>query len=1400
MRNMGNEEKILKRYLKNRISLNTETMVKFLITGTIALSLTACGGGGGGGGSSEPAPVPPIVEPEDPNLGDHNDAELPDIGVDMGGVISGEKDVTLDENKSSTDKGTALYKVSDSTVTISEKTTLSVKADGSAAIYAVDKTVGLNSEKERSTVVENKGTIEVHGHATAGMVSDGSTTAVINSGTINASSEKVENGDSIVYGMVAQNNGLAENRGTVVVKNSGIGMLAKENSTVINSGVIDAEGFYYYETDSEGNVVKEISGSTGMRVESGSTAINDGEIKMSGTSTFGMVAREKSSIINNQKISASSQLGFIDESDFDSDGNFIEEKGIGYTTEALMDARVNSYAENNGTLSGEGAIFGMVVRDSSEGINKGDISIVGKVEKVEDGSHVISSSAGIRLKNDSKGINEGSISILGGEAMGMDAKKNSEAINKGSIYLESTKDVIEETRVLGMMASSNSRIENSGLIAGSGKIIGMDISDSSFGENNGDIELESLRYEGRRVVDSNEWEVEVQNELLSNAIGMKVSGKDSIGINNKNIKIAGYGTGIYVDTSATAVNNGKIEGRSEEVNSTYYYSFSEETGSYKQEEGVSYTVMIGMDVKNGTIENSEGGEISILGRGKGMNAIGEGSVAKNSGKIVLESKHDKWNVIDENGEIEELYTWSPIAGMEANNATIQNDGEIILLNDGQGIKAMNQSTAINNGKIVLNSITSNENGDYVDWDYHVIGMELKDSVGENNGDIVITGNAEHKAITIENSDFVNNGSIEVESVGEFAIGISIYENAENKTVVNKGEIKVFSSVGESEEWMAGKATGVSINEGDFLNKGYIKAETEGGYAIGIDSRNGNVSNDGQIDIVGSRLSEYNKSAGIYVQSGTATNNGVINVEGPGAWGMIAGDNGVAINSETGIINVSATAEGGMLASTSSSRVENYGVINIAGDSEENAMQSFGNGTVVNNGEINTNADITIGSSTGGNYVIGTSEDGSYGKISAKNVDIDGDVIVSANITKNGFKDEYTMQNVIDAEDITLGDEFKLVSNSLLYDAEGVSDRWGNLDATLSRNDKVLSDFTTGYITDSAEIFGKYQNEVDFEKLSSDAKEVVKAIDTSSVEGIEKSLSSLTPTMYSNLGRQILETSETFKEQDLVAIESLGEHSYNFTFIGEYRDVESRRGIEGYDSKISGFVGAMNFGDGTYGTIGYGYNDIDYKNSGDGNIQTIHLGLNRFMSYSGVDMRFGIGGEYNFHENKRAIDILSRKAESDFDSYGVRGSAELSKRFGDEAYLKPFLGLDLAYMKYDEFTESGAGTVNTKIESESYTSLLPKVGTLVGTAFDNFEVYAAVQYSYELGDMEKDTMFSYEGFDGKARLTGDDLECGTTSLKAGANYKIDSFVVGAAVGKNFGRRDNSFMSLNLGYRF
>ena len=1389
--------------------------------------------------------------------------------------------------------------------------------------------------------------------------------------------------------------------------------------------------------------------------------------------------------------------------------------GMHGTTDISTVATKSNYSiKNSGTIevSGKNSI-GISVENGFIGVNNG--VIIGNGEGVyqesEDGTIVEDSrgSIGILAKNGSKGVNNKDIILEGAYTSGMVAKDNSSVENNGNISVKSKlveesefsdgeyyKEIVYSTEK-GLVADNGSSAINNGLITGQGNIRGIEAKNGSKGENNGEIQLESLRQNEKNIIESDDEYVIFQEESFSKVRGLRGKDKNSIVINNKNIKLSGYSIGIEVDKEAKGINNGNIQLTSQEVASRGYskgWTDGKFDWLYK-ETGVTYSELTGMLAENAEIENTKIGVISLDGTGVGMEATSN-SIGTNNGNIIVQSKAEVWSdseyVTEPDPTTGEWLFWAPIVGMEADNSKIVNNGKIQVLNDGQGMKASDKSIATNNGDITILTKTNTEAGTHIEWNYHAIGIELEDSVGVNNGNIIINGSVEHKGVALDkDSNFINKGKIEVETENESARGISedtYRSELLEKEIINDGTVKVFASKidGPDTNSSLGSAIGVSVSR-NFINNGEIYTETKGGTAVGIDSRsnersvtnnrlgkvvvtgdnaigvrannetygssdvlgkvsvlndgliavngktgdieyrsevvtgiqafnyneiskglitnNGKIEvessdgargidsygndvknsgsinvyggkntleegtlygiklglgsgvntkdgkiniealngdsravdlwssdfkNDGFINVLGrgtginatngstvtnngtiqitnntnnlgnsygmyiresetinngsiilsgkSNQGDFDgididngkftngvngkievdsgadpssgiyanrseilnsgiirvssstsavwginnsygntvnngtievsgkEAIGIYSTNGNILNNGTIFVEGVGSYGIVV-SNGVATNSNSGVINVSATAAGAMLASGVGATIINEGTINIDKNNEnlanssleEIALQAKNGGNIINKGTINSNGNLSLGSTNGGAYVIGTSEDGSYGKITAKNVSIDGDVVVGSEITKNGFKNEYTMQNVVDAEDITLGDRFNFTSNSLLYNAEAVTDRWGNLDATLSRNDKTLSDFTTGYITSTANIFGKYQTEDMFKTLSADAKEVVKAIDTSSAEAIDRSLNNLTPTIYSNLGRQMLETSETFKEQDMIAINSLGENSYNFTFIGEYQDIDSRDNIEGYKSKLSGFVGAMNFGDGTFGTIGYGYNDIDYKENGKGHIQTIHLGLNRFVKYQGIDFRLGAGGEYNFHENNREIDLVGRKAKSDFDSYGFRASGEVSKILGEKAFIKPYLGLDLAHMKYDSFKESKANSLNATIKSENYTSILPKIGLLAGDRFGGLNLFAGVEYSYELGNMDKEQHFSYEGFSGEGKLPKDDLECGIVEVKAGVNYEINNFTFGTSVGKSFGRRDNSFVNVSLGYK-
>lgn len=1052
----------------------------------------------------------------------------------------------------------------------------------------------------------------------------------------------------------------------------------------------------------------------------------------------------------------------------------------------------------------------------TEVINKKNegYQVVGKDIKIEGtitGDSSVKSLVGITAKN-SNVESYAKINLTGEEAIGIsgttDGKRAVYTIkNNGNISLSGKNSI-------GMYAENGVIAENNGVITGSGEgkyqhkndgtviedsfgTIGIRVINGSKGINNKDIIMDGayttgMYAENNSTIENNGKisltskivvENEIEGEVYSPEKGMRAN-SNSVAINNGTITGSGQITGIDARESSQGTNNGNIELESDIIAISGENSktvVSKVRGMRGRDEGTTVT--------NNKI-------IKLAGKAVGIEVDRKAS-GVNNGSISLISKN------------EENYGWTEVVGMSADNSKITNNGTIDILNGGIGMQGVNNSKVINNG--IINIAISDSESPIA------VGIESENN-SVNKGTIEITGK---KGVAIgmeidnkigDVKETINAKDAQIVVQGERVSGITIGngsgEHLQN-LVTNNGLISI---KGIGTEDVYDTSTGIYSYNYDTESKGKIvntwKIEVESlCQAIGINSVGDDVLNDGTISVNGKNAIGIKIERQFSGQNAIATNNGTITIDGEGAIGMYAGANSTAINAEKGIINVGSLAQAGMVADGESALIINNGTINLAqrdGLTEETkesiALQSINGGKIENNGTINIDGDLNLTTGKNSSYVIGTTKDGEYGKISAKTAKLDGDVVVSTQITKSGFKNEYTLQNVVDAEDITLGDDFKFNSDSLLYDATAKTDTWGNLDATLTRNDKILADYSTDETKENAEVFGKYYAEELYKNLSSDAQAVISAIDTRSKENLNKNLGELKPTIYSNISRQILDTNKFFKEQEKEVINTLGENEYNFAFIGDYKDVDSKGLIEGYTSKASGFIGAINLGNDIFGTIGYSYNDIDYKDNSNGNIQTIHLGLNKMLTYEKFDISLGLNGEYNFNEYNREIEFLNRNAKSDFNSYAVGFTSEISRVFGKESYLKPYLGLDVTYLNYESFKEKNANSLNIAMDSQDYVSVLPKVGIGIGNKFNNLRTFANVEYSYELGNMNKSQTYMFEGFEGKAKLENDNLENTLVTTKVGASYEMNTLSLTGTVGKEFGKRDNTFVTVSLGYKF
>lgn len=693
----------------------------------------------------------------------------------------------------------------------------------------------------------------------------------------------------------------------------------------------------------------------------------------------------------------------------------------------------------------------------------------------------------------------------------------------------------------------------------------------------------------------------------------------------------------------------------------------------------------------------------------------------------------------------------------------------------------------NNGVITLNNnIELKDSNGINENNYTLIGVEANSGAEIRNlGKLKIETKGNAIGFNLKNSDLINNGEINI-SVPKDKLGIGIKASGDSK-VVNNGQISG-----------KGNVIGIEVSNGAVASNNYSESKrnsielnsVDGSSVTGMKALSSSTAiNNGMINING-------QGYGMYADGNSKIqNNGTININGQG-YGMYAKGGSYALNE--GVINLSSQANGGMIADGNGSIVENKGTINVDTNSsltKDKIVTAINGGKVLNSGNIIFKDKATI-YSVDGLYTIGTSQDGDYGKVIAENIEINGNVAIDSGISKGSYKDTYILEGVFEGE-VEFGDEYKVVSDSLLYDVNIVQGGNGNYDGKLVRNDKVISDFTGKDYTQTAKLFDKYFSENEYNSLNEAGKNLIDSINIEDENILKKNIKDLTPTLYANNSRIISEIGDSFKGQREKTILSLEEYDYNFSFIGNIMAVDSEEIIEGYDSQMTGFVGTMKLSDEKYLSLGYGYSDIDYDGDSEGNIHSIHLGVDNYKKYGALNLQYGIGGEYNFHKIDREMRSYNTKGESDFDSYGVKAYGKILKSYKSVVEIEPFISLGLGYYHVDNISEKSNVTIN--VAEEDYLSIKPELGFDIAKKYDTIKLYGGVAYSYELGDMDKRVAYSYEGIVESNEIK-DNQENGLLTTKIGVNFIKNSFTFGVEGGKNFGKRDNSFISGNIGYRF
>lgn len=736
---------------------------------------------------------------------------------------------------------------------------------------------------------------------------------------------------------------------------------------------------------------------------------------------------------------------------------------------------------------------------------------------------------------------------------------------------------------------------------------------------------------------------------------------------------------------------------------------------------------------------------------------------------INDGSYDNENVINTDKPI----SWSvskkgeKVIGVSGKNIDIS--GEVKITDLGAKNIEINSLNNYSFGIFSENGNVNNKSGISLLGD-KVVGIFGKESDITNNLDI------KSEKIKITETKKIDPNEV----IGIFSIG-------SNGIVRNNGSINLSSN---------NKSIGMYLDSSLGVNNKTINV-TSNNLAIGmfVVGKNGSAINNNKIN-VDSKKNGYGMVAGY---GATAKNNGTINIKNKG-YGMYAFSGGYALNGEGAVINLSSVADGAMLADGNGSIVENRGTINIDKDNtiikKGEELKAINGGRIINKGVINKNGDLFL-SMDRGFYQIGTSENGSYGKIKSKNLSIDGNLEIDSTIIKGSYKEEYLLEDVFEAEKLTLDKNTNVLSNSILYDALLEKNSFGNIDGKLVKNGKELKDFVKDDLDLTANIFNKYYDEENYLSLDEASKNILDRINLSSGKDLEKSLEELTPKIYGNIQKEILDINSLFEENRINSLENIGNKENDFVLLENYQKVEPDRNILGYKNLTSGFLGTKSLGKDSYLSVGYGYSNIDYDNDDDSKIHSVNVGIDKIIEENDTIFKVGFGGLYNYHKNTRKYG--SQEIKSKFDSYGINSYFEVSKIFKNKNIdFVPFVGASLGYYSSESFDENINNFI-LDIEKQDFISCEPRLGVEIRKSIKDLEIFSKLSYSYELGNMDKNLDYTYRNLNERNKIENLE-EKDSLDFKIGSKYSNENIWVSTNLGKDFGENDNRYVEFNFGYRF
>ena len=814
---------------------------------------------------------------------------------------------------------------------------------GSAGIYAkLDTTAA----KKLSTV--NSGTIEVVQTGSAGIYAEnGSAQANTQSDVTNSGLVKMTGASSVgIIGEKSQitNSGIGTGKGIEIYGTGSAGILANNNSKVINTGRIEGStgtslvGISVDKTSTatnSGTITMSTASSSGVSTKGGDVT-NSGAITLVGTTSTG-ISSENANVTN------SATTGEIIVKNANSMG--IYSKSDGTVARTVSNAGEITLKTPTGVSANKSAAIYSLL---DAGSNKLTTTNTGTINVGQEGS------AGIYAKNNT-GTNTNSV---------VENKANIKVTKQGSAAILGDKSDITNSKTTGVITLS--AFKSAGIIG----------NNDSKVSNAGKIETTG-------VSPTKAEEGLVGISLNASTGTNETTGTISLGTD--------FSTGIYGEASSTLTNAGSITGDKQKavgmaakastatnnsgatitlsgVNSTGMFGLA--VGSTKSTLTNSGTIngngegAVGIAVNDSKATNSNGATINLTAK-KSTGMFGEvGSTVTNAGKI-------------ETSTANPTTTEDGLVGIAVNASTATNEttGQIILGTAfSTGMFGENngstKSTITNKGSITGNKEKS-------------VGMAVKGSTATNNSGATITLNGTNstgmfgEANGTIKSDVTNSGTIT--GTGEGTVGVAVIGSDATNSNGATISLQAKKSTG-----MFGKTNSTIKNAGKIETKTASPTTTEEGLVgIVLDNSTGTNESTGVINLgtahstgmfgennstltnAGNITGTADNAVGMAAKASNATNNATITLNGANSKGMFGEADGTT---KSDVVNNGIIS--GVNGSTVGMAVDGSNATNNAGKSivlqGKGSTGIFGkNGSIVSNaGKIETKTAVPTSSTEG----------------------------------------------------------------------------------------------------------------------------------------------------------------------------------------------------------------------------------------------------------------------------------------------------------------------------------------------------------------------------------------------------------------------------------------------------